>query len=92
MSRTVLAAIAVIAFAATDIPAAVVFDAPGHVCVEGTAPLARGASAGSVWTLCDWRERALATAIAADADGVIKLEALPAGYYHLAARKTRRLP
>lgn len=82
-SRIALAAIAVLASAVPDIHAAVVFDAPGHVCVEGTAPLARGASAGSVWTLCDWRGRTLATDIAAGADGVIKLEALPAGYYHL---------
>ncbi len=83
MSRISLAVTAVLLSAATDIQAAVVFDAPGHVCEEGTAPLARGASAGSVWTLSDWRGRALAAEIAASADGVIALAPLPAGYYHL---------
>ena len=83
MSRISLAVIAVFLFAATCIRAAVVFDAPGHVCAEGNAPLARGASAGSEWTLCDWRGRTLAAGIAASADGVISLSPLPAGYYHL---------
>ena len=78
-----MSAIAVFAAAAAGVRAAVVFDAPGHVFVESAAPLARGASAGSAWTLCDWRGRTLATNVAASADGVIALEALPSGYYHI---------
>ncbi len=72
---------AAVVFSAT---AAVTFDAPGHVCVEGAAPAARGGKAGSAWTLLDWRGAPTGFGGKFDARGETALPRLPAGYYRLA--------
>ena len=43
--------------AALSLPAAISFDAPGHVYVEGAKPVARGGVPGATCALTDWRGR-----------------------------------
>ena len=63
--------------------AAVIFDVPGHVAVEGVAVSARGGEPGAAWRLLDWRGRETGVDGAFDAVGNAKLPALPMGYYRL---------
>ena len=62
----------------------VLFDAPGHVAVEGAAVTARGGAPGAPWRLVDWRGREVEGAAGVfDERGEATLPPLPAGYYRL---------
>ncbi|MBR3086972.1 MAG: hypothetical protein IKH04_11280 [Kiritimatiellae bacterium] len=63
--------------------AAVLFDAPGHVAVEGTHVAASGGEPGAAWRLVDWRGRETGVAGAFDETGKAELPPLPAGYYRM---------
>ena len=66
--------------------AAVLFDAPGHAAVEGTAVTANGGEPGVAWALQDWRGRETGVAGVFDADGNATLPPLPAGYYRMVGK------
>ncbi|MBQ6248144.1 MAG: hypothetical protein IJK04_14830, partial [Kiritimatiellae bacterium] len=63
--------------------AAVLFDAPGHVAVEGTRVSASGGEPGAAWRLVDWRSRDTGVAGAFDEAGQAELPPLPTGYYRM---------
>ena len=63
--------------------AAVLFDAPGHVAVEGTHVAASGGEPGAAWRLVDWRGRDTGVAGAFDEAGQAELPPLPTGYYRM---------
>lgn len=71
------------ALAAFSACAAISLDAPGHVYVEGDAPVARGGVPDAACSLTDWRGRPVHGPDVFDADGVATLPHLPTGYYHL---------
>ena len=72
--------------AALSMSAAISFDAPGHVYVEGAKPIARGGVPGATCALTDWRGRPVGmpgVVGAFDTDGTVALPQMPTGYYHL---------
>lgn len=64
-------------------PGRILLDAPGHVCVEGDHPVARGATPGEPLSITDWRGRPVGAPFTCREDGSAVLPALPTGYYHL---------
>ena len=63
----------------------IIFDAPGHVAVEGAPVVARGGEPGATWRIADWRGREVEGAVGAfDKRGEATLPPLPAGYYRMA--------
>ncbi len=64
-------------------PGRILLDAPGHVCVEGDHPVARGATPGEPLSITDWRGRPVKASAEWREDGAAVLPALPMGYYHL---------
>ena len=63
--------------------ACVSFDAPGHVYVEGAAPLARGGEPGAAYAVVDWRGRPIVDSGTWREDGTAALPRLPTGYYRI---------
>ena len=61
----------------------VLFDAPGHVAVEGAPVSASGGEPGAAWRLVDWRGRDTGLAGVFDVRGEATLPPLPAGYYRM---------
>ena len=64
-------------------PGRILLDAPGHVCVEGDRPIARGATPGEPLSITDWRGRPVEASVEWRGDGTAVLPSLPIGYYHL---------
>ena len=77
---------------AEDAPFHVVLDAPGHVCVEGEATVARGGEPGTAWTLLDWRGRETGISGSFDESGVAELPPLRTGYYRLGSTTLAVVP
>ena len=77
-------------FAARCAGAALVMDAPGHVCVEGQGTVARGGEPGVGWMVLDWRGRPTGVSGTFDASGNAALPPMPAGYYRIVAES--RIP
>ena len=77
-------------FAARCAGAALVMDAPGHVCVEGQGTVARGGEPGVDWKILDWRGRPTDVSGTFDASGNAALPPMPAGYYRIVAES--RIP
>ena len=67
--------------------AAVVFDAPGHVALEGIVVTARGGEPGAAWTLVDWRGRDTGVSGKFDEAGKAELPPLPSGYYRMVSAR-----
>ena len=66
--------------------AAVIFDAPGHVAVEGSSVSAKGGEPGAAWALLDWRSRPVNVKGKFDSVGRTTLPPLPTGYYRMVGR------
>jgi hypothetical protein len=83
MAGKSIAAAAAFAAAACLAPAAIVFDAPGHVAVEGISVAASGGEPDAAWTLLDWRGCDTGIVGAFDENGAAILPPLPTGYYRM---------
>ena len=82
MARHLVCGIAAAALAAAA-EASVLFNAPGHVALEGAAVTASGGEPGAAWALQDWRGRETEFCGVFDEGGNATLPPLPAGYYRL---------
>ena len=80
------ASMAAFSMLAVSVHAAVLFDAPGHVAVEGASVSASGGESGAAWTLLDWRSRPVKVKGKFDGVGRATLPPLPTGYYRMVGR------